>query len=384
MRVNGSCRGGLLLTCSWVLSMAALAGCGGQVATTGFGTRGRARGEFIEPNGIAVDQQTGDIFVLDSDNSRIEKFTSEGAFLSAWGWGVADGRTKALQTCRERCFAGLEGPGAGELQFAEGIAVDNDPSSPSHGDVYVVDIGNHRIEKFSPSGAFLLMIGNGVNDTAHQGRYYDEENRCPVNPDDICGPGSEDPSQAPLASQLEFAVEGDFIAVGPEGILYVGQRNRVKEFTPAGIYKEQIGLVPAPTPAGGREVGGVSGLAVNGSGDLYVIRHGIVGVDEYAPSGKLLRTLEQGGEPAAPEGPTPSLALDPAGDVFIDVHMGAHHRIDEYSSRGVRLASFDSGQEDGLHGLAYDEHTRELYIVNTNSDIEPPLARVRIVRPPRP
>ena len=135
-----------------------------------FGRHGTLAGEFIEPNGIAVDQKNGDVFIVDSNNRRVEKFSRDGVFMLAWGWGVADGRTHALQTCRMKCFAGFEGAGAGQLGFAEGVAVDNDQLSLSHRDVYVVDIGNHRVEKFTPAGEFLLMFGGEVNETAHKNR----------------------------------------------------------------------------------------------------------------------------------------------------------------------------------------------------------------------
>ena len=349
-------------------------------AASQFGGDGALAGEFVEPNGIAVDQQNGDVFVVDSNNRRVEKFSRDGVFLLAWGWVVADGKTHVLQTCDTRCFAGFEGAGAGQLSFAEGVAVDNDPLSPSHGDVYVVDIGNHRVEKFTPAGEFLLMFGGEVNETAHRNGERADEDLCPVDPGDKCKAGTVGPADG----QFEFPVEGSFIAVGPDGTVYVGDRNRVQRFSPAGIYWSQVKLLPEPGVTGSDEVGGTSGLAVNATGDLYVIRNGIVGVDEYEPSGRLLRTLDEQGEPAYPEGPTPTLTLDSAGDVFIDDEANGQHRIYEYDSMGARLASFDAGMEGGLHGIAFGDRSRELYVVDTNSNVRPVIARVRIVSPPDP
>jgi tripartite motif-containing protein 71 len=349
-------------------------------AASQFGRHGTLAGEFIEPNGIAVDQLNGDVFIVDSNNTRVEKFTRDGAFLLAWGWGVADGKTQALQTCETRCFAGSDGTGPGQLSFAEGAAVDNDPASPSYGDVYVVDIGNHRVEKFTPSGEFLLMFGGAVNETAHRDGESANEDLCPVNPGDKCKAGTAGPADG----QFEFPVEGSFIAVGPDGRVYVGDRNRVQEFSPAGVYRSQVKLLPEPRATGSNEVGGTSGLAVNAAGDLYVIRNGIIGVNEYEPSGRLLRTLDEQGEPAYPEGPTPTITLDSAGDVFIDDEANGRHRIDEYDWMGAKLASFDAGMEGGLHGIAFGDRAGELYVVDTNSNVRPVIARVRIVRPPDP
>ena len=175
-------------------------------AVSGFGHHGTLAGEFIEPNGIAVDQHNGDVFIVDSNNRRLEKFTEDGRFLLAWGWGVADGRTHALQRCVTRCFAAFDGVGAGQLGFAEGVAVDSDLSSLSYGDVYVVDIGNYRVEKFSPSGEFLLMFGGEVNKTAHENGEHTDEDVCPVNPGDIVGRGRWVPRMGSLNSLLRVVL----------------------------------------------------------------------------------------------------------------------------------------------------------------------------------
>ncbi len=355
--------------------------CAGPAGAVGqFGHYGALAGEFIEPNGIAVDQQNGDAFIVDSSNRRVEKFSKDGAFLLAWGWGVADGKTHALQTCHTRCFAGSGGAGMGQLGFAEGVAIDNDPLSPSYGDVYVVDIGNHRVEKFTPAGEFLLMFGGAVNETAQKNGERAAEDLCPVHPGDKCKAGAVGSGEG----QFEFPVEGSFIAVGSNGAVYVGDRNRVQQFSSGGFYQSQVKLLPEPEATGSYEVGGTSGLAVNAAGDLYVIRNGIIGVNEYEPSGRLLLTLDEQGEPAYPEGPTPTLTLDSTGDVFIDDEANGQHRIDEYDAMGAKLASFDAGMEGGLHGIAFGDRMGELYVVDTNSNVTPLLARVRIVSPPDP
>jgi DNA-binding beta-propeller fold protein YncE len=58
-------------------------------------------------------------------------------------------------------FATTKGSGAGELSWPAGVAVD------SHGDVYVGDGGNYRIEKFSSSGTYLSQFGHGALGKCH-------------------------------------------------------------------------------------------------------------------------------------------------------------------------------------------------------------------------
>jgi hypothetical protein len=355
-----------------------------------YGRRGNGAGELAEPFGIAVDHRSGDFYVVDSNNERVTKWTSAGRFVRAWGWGVADGRTRALQTCTRKCFAGLRGVGAAQFDFAEGVAVDNEPGSRSRGDVYVAVLhGGGRVDKFSPDGRFLLTFGGGVNHTARAHGDRADEDVCPVRPGDVCGKSTD----GSTGGQLEISVEGSFVAVGPHGTVYVGQRNSVKTFSPDGRYLSRIPLTPPPITSEGREAGGVSQVAVDRSGILYVVRHEVVGVDVYAPSGKLVRTLEAGGVPTYDEGPTPALALDPDGNLFVDVYADERHRIDEYTPSGVRIASFDRGpksppwiadKEDGLPGMAYNPRTKLLYVVNADVNVKPIVSDVRAIAPPRP
>jgi hypothetical protein len=54
------------------------------------GNSGEA-GHLNNPRGIAANPENGHVFVSDLVNSRISEFTSWGAFVRAWGWGVSDG-----------------------------------------------------------------------------------------------------------------------------------------------------------------------------------------------------------------------------------------------------------------------------------------------------
>ena len=129
-------------------------------------TPGEGAGQTLDPQGVAVDTETGQIYVADAGNRRVDVFDSEGTFEMAFGWGVADGSAE-LQTCgpaatppTATCRQGLAGGAAGEFTGLGDIAVDNDPSSGSHHDIYVVD--GRRVQKFDPEGNFLLAWGGGV------------------------------------------------------------------------------------------------------------------------------------------------------------------------------------------------------------------------------
>ena len=47
------------------------------------GQHGFGNGSFADPEGIAVDS-TGDVYVADTGNNRVQKFTSSGGWLASW------------------------------------------------------------------------------------------------------------------------------------------------------------------------------------------------------------------------------------------------------------------------------------------------------------
>ena len=107
-----------------------------------WGSRGQGDGQFQFDIGgerqigaIAVDA-SGNVYVADSGNHRIQKFSSQGVFLAKWG---------------------SEGEGDGQFGAPVGIAVDK------AGNIYVADTDNHRIQKFSSEGDFLAKWGNEGN-----------------------------------------------------------------------------------------------------------------------------------------------------------------------------------------------------------------------------
>ena len=124
-----------------------------------FGGFGQKAGNVNVPLGVAVSEATGNVYVVDAANNRVDRFDAQGHFIEAWGWGVKTG-AKALETCTTSCQKGLEGHGKGELEDAEGIAVDNSTSAsdPSKGDVYVEVNTTEEygaIDKFGPEGKLL-------------------------------------------------------------------------------------------------------------------------------------------------------------------------------------------------------------------------------------
>jgi NHL repeat len=214
---------------------------------------GEVIGELGTSNGggIAGDPTTGHVFVSDLGNSRVSEFTAFGEFVKAWGWGVADGATAALQTCTTACFAGQQGSGVGQLKVPNGVAL------APNGDLYVFERENHRIQVFDPNGKFVLMFGGGVNVTDGT----DVCTAADVTAGDVCGAGSAGggPSEFFQPDFTNSSSTGsDYIDFGPDGLLYVGDKDRIQKFELDGDFVGQLPLPKSGTP-GSLTVDPVSG-----------------------------------------------------------------------------------------------------------------------------
>jgi glucose/arabinose dehydrogenase/plastocyanin/sugar lactone lactonase YvrE len=95
------------------------------------------RYELLQPEGIAVDSFSGNVYVADTANNRIQVFSSNGTFISEWG--------------------GDYGSGEGEMRSPAGIALDQE------GNVYVADTANNRIQVFSSNGTFISEWGEAYS-----------------------------------------------------------------------------------------------------------------------------------------------------------------------------------------------------------------------------
>jgi len=251
-----------------------------------FGSEGAGPGQLQGPRGIKVGPE-GFIYVADSGNHRIQKFTPDGEFVAAWGeqssldvesgtprgflepWdvAVAPDAMYIADTWNHRIqkldaegnlvaswgLFGQYGPGdaSGRSAFygPRGIAVGPD------GRVYVADTGNKRVQVFESDGSFVLQWGGGgVLDG-----YLDE----PVG-----------------------------IAIGPDGVYVADTWNRrVQVFDANGVFLRQWPIV-------GWDAGLAEEkpyLAVDAGGYVYVTDPGHYRVLVFDPMGDYVLSFGQYG-----------------------------------------------------------------------------------------
>ena len=216
-----------------------------------FGTFGNGAGQFGCPCGVAVDEDNN-IYVADSHNYRIQKFTWSGQFLTSIGKealhssmpiGLAfnpvnkkiytvDAKYTVTILNSDLNFNGSFGSyGISKGQFSKpyGIACD------SAGKVYVTDSENHRVQMFTTDGHVLKVFGKCGTSGGHL--------------------------KKPIG-----------IAVNRDGNIYVSEEEnrRVSVFNANGDFVTSFGY----SKEKGQGLNGVRGMAVSHDGVVYVCDRG--------------------------------------------------------------------------------------------------------------
>ena len=204
------------------------------------GVSGGGAGQFNAiAGGIAVDQATGNVAVFDRNNRRVQQFDATGHFLRTWGKDVDSGGGTDFEICEvaANCKQGDTGAKAGE--FGSNTVVIAGIGTDSSGNVYVADAENRRVQKFSPSGAFLAMGGWDV-DSANPSTEYEV---CAAAANCKAGTGGTG------AGQFGATNLPSFLATSPAGEVYVVGRSdgTIYHLTPALAFDP--GFAPAGVPS---------------------------------------------------------------------------------------------------------------------------------------
>jgi hypothetical protein len=259
------------------------------------GSTGTGDGQFRGTGGAAVNDSTGDVYVIDLGGQRIERFSAAGAFQDSFGV-----------------------PGAGSGQFAfETVGFNAVPSlaiDQSDGSVYVADPGNNRVQKFSAAGAYVSQFGTS-------------------------GAGNGQLSK-PIA-----------VAVDPnDGAVYVvDNRNyRVQKFSSAGAYVSQFGEAGEGDGQFGTDRGPTR-IGVDSAGRVYVLdQDGSRRVQRFTAAGAFDQVLTSGDT----LGDVPfDLAVDSGGDhVFVGGYING--TITEFDGTGATVdAHLNGASIQALSGI---------------------------------
>lgn len=267
-----------------------------------WGDSGARDGEFDQPIGIAIDDE-GFIYISDSGNNRIQKFSEFGELYSKWGDGgseetaletpmhiTSDGENVYVteyDTDRVQKFSpdhsstgsfGKTVHKNSSLDAPSGVAIDGS------GNVYVAGFYNGTVKKYSPSGEFLIEIGT---------------------------PGKKD------EGKLNYPTD---VALGVDGNVYVADayNNRVQVFTPGGEFITKWGDTPVlgnKSEEGSFNV--AAGLDIDSEGRVFVADFYNHRIQVFDRDGIILTTFgTQGNGEIEFERPT-DVAIDSNGYIYV-------------------------------------------------------------------
>jgi streptogramin lyase len=261
---------------------------------TKWGSYGTGDGEFDRPSGIVIDN-TGNIYVVDTGNYRIQKFDSAGGFITKWG---------------------SQGSGDGDFEVPQAIAIDSD------GYIYVFDnVLEQRFQKFDSNGQFIEMIDFGIS-------FF----------------------EGPIA-----------LVIDTDGNIYLGESwgYRIMKFSA----DYQFILEWGSTGSGDGEFDGPSAVAIDESGFVYVCDKYNSRFQKFSPDGQYISQVDVGWRPAG-------IAVDGDGNVYITV---ADNRIQKYGPDGSLITEWgSSGSGDGEFSfsqradIAIDKDGY-VYVIDTNN-----------------
>jgi sugar lactone lactonase YvrE len=260
-----------------------------------WGEDGEEEGQFSFPQGMAIDQE-GNLYVADTMNSRVQKFTSNGQFLQQWDIdGMVYGMPRAIAVDHNGLVYVNNGQGnirvfqsdgtelrrlidKNFLNFGVlGMAVDQE------GNVYVSNAGLHQVRKYDSTGKVLLTWGaRGA------------------------GPG-------------EFNAPSG-IAIDHEGTIFIADPGnfRIQKFDAMGHYLGQWGEKESAEPG---QFSFPQALTFDSYGNLHVMETKNYRIQVLDPYGKSIRMWGKEGSALGEFEVTFGVATDNAGNIYVDDSM---------------------------------------------------------------
>jgi sugar lactone lactonase YvrE len=308
--------------------------------SSSFGSLGSTGGKLNRPIGVTTDA-SGNAWVADRDNNRIEEFSPKGEFVLAFGKEVNKTRTEGGGSEAEKnlctaasgnvCQAGKAGSANGQLKEPLNIAF------TAGGNLWVTDSGNDRIQEFNQKGEYLAKFGS---EGTGQGQF----------------------------------VEPWGIAISSAGNIWVSDARyyRVEEFNSSGGFiREEHGASQGGT--GNGEFKSPKGIAIDPNGDVWVVDSSSDRVQVLSVNGEYLNKFGSEGSGEGQLKEPNGIAIKPSGDLLVVERE--NNRVQEFTPGGEYVTQYGtpgSGKEQlsEPRGIAIGNNGAEYVTDTANSRIE--------------
>jgi tripartite motif-containing protein 71 len=311
----------------------------GNACTAGVAAAGN--GSLNAPTGIAA-ASGGNVWVADTGNNRIQKFSSTGTFLS-----VVTG----------------EGSLIGKMKEPSSVAIGPD------GSIWVADAGGNRIEQWTTGLALQRVCGGegtadgqfqhlGALDVDAQGNVWaaDISTNSVEELNEACtfigrfGVTGSGPGELSLGSPTGIAIDS-------KGNIWIadGNNNRIQKWTGAGApsYSNSFGT----GGSGGGQFAHPAGIATDSKGNTWVVDENNKRVEKFNEAGQCLSSFGASGTGNGQFGRPTDVAVDAKGNLWVT--DAGNNRVEEFNENGEYLSKFGSagsgnGQFSGPESVAVD------------------------------
>ncbi len=254
---------------------------------------------FNAPVGIAIDPH-GNIYVMDTKNSRVQKFDSNGNSILMWG-----------------------SPGSGEGQFSITVRDEGRLAVDAQGNVYVLDVSNYRVQKFDGEGKFLAQWGTKGKDEGQFTEASDiaidkQNNVYVVDYQNRVVQKFDENGKLLLRWGKTGLNDGEFaglfsVAIDPDGnILVADETGRIQKFDSNGNFLSKI-----PLEKINNQSIDTWNIAVDTRGDIYVADYGGVRIVILNSRGEILAAWRGKETGAGLFDKLQDIAVDEQGNIYI-------------------------------------------------------------------
>ena len=263
------------------------------------GNSGSADGKFSNPLGMAIDS-SGNVWVVDGGNNRVEKISSSGQWLMTIGGQTTTDTcagTYATSTtcnnltgysncCKPNATSCTCTSGNANGQFNIGAGIPAQLTFDASGNIWVTDFYNNRIQEFSSTGAWLqsittsnpsgIAVNNGYIWVANPMNTYISK----------CTSGGSCTTYGTGVLKQNSDTPSDYIAVDGSGNIWIADQDnsRLDEFNSSGSFINHIATSGSP-----------AGVAIDSGGNIWYSNDSNNTVVQMTTSGATLQTFSTTG-----------------------------------------------------------------------------------------